>query len=633
MADSIHGIDLKRFQRGPGKRILRADTRRACAFRLLMMLLLGAVILVRTPSTAPAARHALPAYSPVLIHDIQGAGLSSPYAGRTCTLSGIVVGDFQKTLGGFFLQEEDADADADSATSEGLYVYYRRLNVDVGDKVRVTGKVTEFYELTELTKVVSLTVISTGNPLPAPARLTLPFDSRHFAERYEGMRTTNVQTLHVTDNEQLGRYGTVTLSAGGRLYQPTQTVSPGVPAARAAANNTLNRILLDDGRKSVYPNPIAFVPGGTAVTADASLRCGAAVSSGGISGVLTHAFGEYRLYAVSDVVFSASANPRPALPPRVGGRLKVAAVNLQNFFVSIGAGNTCGPRRDQNCRGADSKAEWIRQRKKIITMLDALDADIVGLIEVENHPQDAALDDLIAGLNAVSGKRRCVKVNSGPMGGHAIKVALVYDRNTVAASAGGHAVLDSTADPGFNDAQNRPTLAQTFSEIATGRKLTVAVNHFRSKGADCRDIGDPDAGDGQGNCRQTRKNAAAALIRWLASDPTGSGTANVLIIGDLNCYAQEEPIAVISAAGYTDLIARFNGTEAYSYIFNGQAGCLDHLLAGPALLPKVTGAAPWHINADEPDIIGYDLEPPNSLYRADPFRASDHDPVIVGLDL
>jgi hypothetical protein len=174
----------------------------------------------------------------------------------------------------------------------------------------------------------------------------------------------------------------------------------------------------------------------------------------------------------------------------------------------------------------------------------------------------------------------------------------------------------------------------------------VAVNHLKSKGSDCVDVGDPDAGDGQGNCNETRTAAARALVDWLATDPTGSGDRDYLIMGDLNSYAREDPITAVRAGAddvlgtaddNTNLIARYQGTYAHSYVFDGQAGYLDHALASPTLVGQVTGAADFHIDSDEPDVVDYDtsFKPPaeEALYEPNAYRASDHDPVVVGLDL
>jgi hypothetical protein len=202
---------------------------------------------------------------------------------------------------------------------------------------------------------------------------------------------------------------------------------------------------------------------------------------------------------------------------------------------------------------------------------------------------------------------------------------------------GAFAVLDSSVNPMFNDIKNRPVLAQSFVENATGARFTVAVNHLKSKGSSCADIGDPDTGDEQGNCNATRTAAAQAEVDWLASDPTRSGSDNFLIIGDLNAYAQEDPVTTIEGAGYTDLIESFVGSGfsagAYSFNFFSESGYIDHGLASVGLTPQVTGAAFWHANADEPRALDYnDFNQPD-LYNADAFRSTDHDPLLIGLRL
>ena len=203
---------------------------------------------------------------------------------------------------------------------------------------------------------------------------------------------------------------------------------------------------------------------------------------------------------------------------------------------------------------------------------------------------------------------------------------------------GPFAILTSAVDPRFIDTLNRPALAQTFGGVADGALFTVVVNHLKSKGSDCNAVGDPDTGDGSGNCNITRTRAAEALVDWLATDPTGSGDPDVLVIGDLNAYAKEDPVDRFVGAGYTDLIAAELGDEGYSFVFQGQSGYLDHALASPWLTEQVTGAAEWHVNADEPISLDYNTNFKSagqiaSLYAPDQFRASDHDPLIVGLDV
>jgi hypothetical protein len=220
------------------------------------------------------------------------------------------------------------------------------------------------------------------------------------------------------------------------------------------------------------------------------------------------------------------------------------------------------------------------------------------------------------------------------IGSDEIAVGLIF-RMAAVTPQGAAAILDSSVDPLFDDSKNRPALAQTFVSKATGGVFTVVVNHFKSKGSSCNDVGDPDLGDGAGNCNLTRAAAAGAIVDWLETDPTGSGNADYLVIGDLNSYDKEDPIDVFAGAGYTDLSALFLGEFAYGYLFGAQLGYLDYALASPSLLEKVTGATSWHINADEPDLIDYDTSfkqpAQDALYAPDPYRSSDHDPVLIGL--
>jgi hypothetical protein len=209
---------------------------------------------------------------------------------------------------------------------------------------------------------------------------------------------------------------------------------------------------------------------------------------------------------------------------------------------------------------------------------------------------------------------------------------------------GAFKVLDATVDPRFVDTANRPTLAQTFRDATTGGVFTVVVNHLRSKGSPC--TGDPDLGDGQGNCPGTRTRAAQALMDWLATDPTGSGSPDVLVIGDLNAYSQEDPVAAVKAGAddtagttddYTDLLALASPDARHSYTFDSQSGALDHALASAGLAAHVSTAAVWHVNSDEPDVLDYDttFKPAaqEALYAEDAYRFGDHDPLVVGLDL
>ncbi|GAB4577604.1 MAG: hypothetical protein Fur0022_03350 [Anaerolineales bacterium] len=572
------------------------------------------------------------------IHTLQGSGSTSAYTSNTVTISGIVVGDFQSTstgLSGFYVQEEDSDADANPATSEGIFVYDNGFGTDVavGDLVEVTGTVIEYTSgtssLTEISTVTDVTIISSGNALPSAASVTLPVTALTDLERYEGMRVSFAQTLYVTEHYELGRYGQIFLSSGDRLSQPTHVAAPGAPALAVQAANDLNRIVLDDASTVQNPDPIIHPAPG--LSASNTLRGGDTVT--GLAGVLDHRFSYYRVQPTGPITFT-STNARPPAPDDVNGSLTVASFNVLNYFSTIDTGAfICGPLADQECRGADSAQELTRQRNKLFNALATLDADIVGLIEIENHATDDALDDLVTRLNTVVGAGTYAKINTGVIGTDAIKVALIYKPATVTPS-GAYAILDDTFNPNFHDDLNRPSLAQTFTQNLTGEAFTIIVNHFKSKGSAC--TGDPDTGDGQGNCNQTRTDAATVLLNWITTDPTGSGDPDFLLIGDLNSYAQEDPITTLTTGGFTNLIASFLGASAYSYVFDGQWGYLDYALADPDLLPQISGLTEWHINADEPLALDYNTEYKSagqltSLYNTDPYRTSDHDPVLVGL--
>lgn len=577
------------------------------------------------------------------IHEVQGNGASSPLVGQTVIVTGIVVGDFQDGLNGtngdfngFHVQEEDADADADPLTSEGIFVFdgsSPAVNVAIGDLVRVQGVVSEFNGLTEITSFTGVSVLNSGNPLPTAATLSLPVTAVSDFESYEGMRVTFPQALVISEYFNFDRFGEIVLTSERHLT-PTAEFEPGSPQyAQAVQDFLLDKITLDDGRSTQNPDP-AIHPNGGIFDLTNLFSGGDTVAN--VTGIMDFAFGLYRIQPTQGADY-VDANPRPAQPDDVGGTLKVASFNVLNYFTTLdNSGPICGPLANQDCRGADDANEFTRQRDKIIAALAAIDADIVGLIEIENHPGDVPTADLVNGLNDVMGAGTYDYIATGAIGSDAIRVAFIYKPASVT-PVGAYAVLDASVDPRFNDDKNRPTLAQTFMENSTSEKFTVAVNHLKSKGSDCNDVNDPDIGNGSGNCNLTRKAAAEAMVDWLAADPTGSGDPDFLIIGDLNSYDKEEPIDVLLAGGYVDLIYQFHGEDAYTYVFDGQIGYLDYALANSILFEQVTGVAEWHVNADEADLIDYDtsFKGPNqdAIYAPDAYRSSDHDPVIVGLNL
>ncbi len=594
----------------------------------------------------------LPAYE-ILIHDIQGSGDESPIQGDRVIIEGIVVGDFETfdQLAGFYVQEEDADADADPETSEGIFVFNHAGNdVAVGDKVRVEGTVEERQgnssdpsTFTQLTNFVDITIVAGSNPLPTITTLDFPTSPEEL-ESLEGMRVSLFQTLVISEYFNFDRFGEtlvgLPMEGEDRLFQPTAIHDPGTAASAArAAYNAANSITIDDGRTESNPDPAIHPGNGEVFDLENLFNGGDTIT--GIEGIIHHTFG---LYWVMPTVYGQydPMNSRDLEPEDVGGTLTVGTLNALNYFVTLDEGatrNTCGPNLDQGCRGADDANELARQRAKLIEALIGMDADIVGLIEVENTAGVEPLADIVAGINAQLGKDTYRYVKAGDnsvVGTDAIKVGLIYKKATVVPNED-PAILD---DPSFldpnntGDDKNRAALAQTFNQKGTGEKVTVVVNHLKSKGSGCG-FGDDDAE--AGSCNLTRTLAAQALADWLETDPTGTGDPDFLIIGDLNSYDKEDPIDALKAEGYSDLLLKYQGEYAYSYLFSGALGYLDYAMSSTTLTPQVTGATAWHINSDEPDILDYDTsfkqDAQDALYEVNAFRSSDHDAVLVGLDL
>ena len=589
----------------------------------------------------------------------------SPLNGQTVTIEAIVTADMQdgangpagSDLNGFFVQEEDADADGNVFTSEGLFIFdgsNAAVDVAVGDKVRITGTVSDFGGMTQLGGGVTVEVLSSGNLLPTASVLDLGTTGAMLdaagnwvvnLEAYEGMLVTFPEALTITEMFNLDRFGEYRVS-DGRPQSFTQTDLPSVSGFAAHLEDVAARsLLLDDGLTTQNPSIIEVIDGNNGfLDASDSFRMGDTISN--ITGVLNYAFDEFRVQDPTGTY--AQQNPRPDLPD-VGGTLTVASFNVLNFFTTIDtSGTTTANGLDP--RGADTVDEYNRQLEKLVTALADIDADVFGLIEIENDflagADGNAIETLVEALETRTGEDWAwVDPGQRFVGTDAIAVGFIHKASTVRLATGTTVATLTDADlaalgvdPGVPvfDGVSRVPVAASFEQIATGEVFTASINHFKSKGSPgSAGLLDADQLDGQGNANLSRLYAAQALEAWLKSDPTGSGDPDFLILGDLNAYAKEDPIRALEAAGYTNLAAQFEGEGAYGYVFDGQTGTLDYALANEPLLAQITGASEWRINADEADAIDYD----NTFGGADPFdgttpfRSSDHDPVIVGLDL
>lgn len=576
------------------------------------------------------------------IPQIQGSGDISPRLGQTVSTQGVVT----KLLNnGFYMQDPEGDGDA--STSDGIFVFTSVApTVAVGQDVRVSGLVGEFSpagvnaaykSVTQLTSPV-IGVVSSGNNI-SPTVITLPEVVEGELERLEGMLVYIQSPMTAAQNFFQGRYGQVTLGANGRLIKPTNEHPAGsVEAIALADENARRRILLDDGTSLQNPNPTPYIGAGNTLRAGDTLPSGiTGVIDYGLATNVVSGLSDYKIHPTEPVVFVRD-NPRPAAPPAVGGNVRIGSFNVLNYFTTLDATGSsgCFPSRTRSdCRGADSGFEFQRQRDKIVPAILGLNADVVGLMEIENN-SNGAVNSLVNALNAVAGEGTYATVGlpSGETGGDAIRVAMLYKPGRVSPVGNSRSDIDPV--------HNRPPLAQTFA-APNGERFSVVVNHFKSKGSCPTNAADPDAdqGDGQGCFNPLRVAQAQALSRFIGQlqliDP------DVVVVGDLNAYGKEDPILELANAGLVDQIDRFHD-EAYSYVFDGESGYLDHGLTTASLSPFVTGAAHWHINADEPSIIDYNTEfkvgdpacgascSPD-YYAATVYRSSDHDAVLLGLSL
>ena len=569
------------------------------------------------------------------IPQIQGSGAASPYANSVQTSEGVVT---LKVGTGFFIQ--DAAGDGDPSTSDGIFVYTGNTvtTVQPGELVRVTGTVFEYTptgaknSYTELKDVTAILTQSAGHSI-VPTNVTLPNDN---LAAVEGMLVRFTQPLTVSQNAYLGARGELTLSAGRREV-PTNRYPAGSNEAQALiAANANNLIVLDDGI-FVAPPTIPYIgQDGTVRSGDTVADLTGVVDFGAIGG----GGAAYKLQPTQVPQFSRD-NPRAASPELPTGNVKVASANVLNFFTTFtngsnvfgqtGQGCTLGASTSKsNCRGADNLAEFVRQRDKIVAELKAIDADVVGLMEIQNNGE-TAVTYLVEQLNAaIGGVSYAVVPKPAATGTDAIRVAMIYKPAKLGLVGG--ALSDANA------INNRPPMAQTF-RAANGEKFSLIVNHLKSKGSCPSGTGpDADNNDSQSCWNATRVQQAQRLVgSFVPQVAAAAGDADVLVIGDLNSYGAEDPIQVITGAGFVNELERFVRPSGmpYSYVFGGQSGYLDHALASAALSPQVAGVAEWHVNADEPEVIDYNIDAakPQDLYNALPYRASDHDPVVISLDL
>jgi len=612
----------------------------------------------------------------VAISDIQGATDTSPLVGRTVTTQGVVTADY--ATGGFngFYPEDPTGSPTDGR-SDAIFVYgpSAAAGVEIGESVTVTGKVSEYQGTTELTPA-SGGVTELPTSLGTVATLQGPWtdlDTDAEKEAHEGELVEPTGDFTVSDNYDANYYGSFVLASGDHaLRTPTEYADAQDSEAIAAveADNAARQVTLDDGASTNFNSAANRSKPLPWLTPDNPVRIGSKVTFHQPF-VLEYRYDAWNLQPTEPVTddghavatFSDTRADNVA-PRQVGGDVRLATFNVLNYFPTTGeeyvasglgtctyyddrsgtpiSDNVCqGPNGEPGPRGAATGASLQRQQVKIVKAINSLGASIVSLEELENSvwfgkDRDFAIKTLVAALNEQAGAGTWAYAPSPnaadlpPLDQQdVIRTGFIYKPADVALVGTSHVLADQSGDGGaFQEA--REPLAQAFTPVggAADDTFVVIVNHFKSKGS-----GDDD-GTGQGLSNQARIAQAHALLDFASAQEKVAGTDKVFFTGDFNAYSKEDPVQVIEDGGYHELNGELNHGEA-TYSFDGMDGSLDHVFANDAAKAWVTGVDVWQINAQEQ--VGFEYSRYNDnatiLYQDNVFRASDHNPEIVGLDV
>ena len=496
------------------------------------------------------------------IAEIQGPGATSPLAdGTVVTTKGIVTAAYPTGgFKGYYIQTPGTGGPVDPAsdtTSDGIFVFQASgtfpTAVQVGNYVQVTGSVTEFFGMTEL-NVAAADVVDLGAPPAAvTAATTNGWPATNAArESLEGMLYRPTGAFTVTNTFTTNQYGEVGLASGTKpLIQRTEVEKPG-PAASSAveADNAARAVTLDDGSSTNF----LATSGGLLVNGDltppyisqtAPVRVGEAVTFTK-DVVLDYRNNAWKLQPTATVTGPDNTgspvtfnNTRTAAPDEafIGqADLKVASFNVLNYFTTLGTdGASCVPFKDRDgggstvSGGCDQRGAWdaedlARQQVKIVKAINALDADVVGLMEIENsarlgEPKDEALTTLVGALNADAGAGTWAANPSSaelpPVADmDVINSAIIYKPAAVGRVGASRALGTQSAAGGAFDNAREP-LGQVFHPVAGGSDFLFVVNHFKSKGSAGPWPGDADTGDGQGSSTESRVRQATALRDWV----------------------------------------------------------------------------------------------------------------------
>ncbi|MCL8494104.1 ExeM/NucH family extracellular endonuclease [Corynebacterium sp. B5-R-101] len=605
----------------------------------------------------------------VTIPEIQGTGAESPLKGQNVTTRGVVTAVWQgeKSLNGFTIQTPGTGATAPTEASEAVFVYTGGTGFypSIGESVEVTGSVDEYYGQTQIA-LTQGSVLTDALPAVTPLSLEALPEGDEAREKLESMLLKpGVHT--VTDNYGLNRYGELGLAPGTEaLRQPTDKFAPGSAEMHALEeSNAAKYVILDDGSTRDFTRDGAstklpyIMQNGSDVK---TIRTTNQVEFADSGVILGYGHNQWRFQPTTMITGdSATADLPitwdPARPeaPQVAGDYTVAAFNVLNFFINLGEDNGAKAYKDRfgngvgsdsgTFRGAWSESAFNDQKGKILTALEGLDADVIGLSEIENAANtvggnyDDAVQYLVGELNSRAGSEVWDYVKA-PANASAdtdvIRTAIIYKKDRV--EPVGEATL--LEDERFKGTARTP-LAAEFKPVADKcapegpDSFVVVTNHFKSKGSVAN--GDADTGDGQGNNPNVRNAHAQAVLDGLSKQPQWQEKAT-FVMGDLNAYSKEDAISVFRNAGYTIPVEELNAQEDWqdvaSYQFSGRLGSLDHILANEHV--DAQAAQTWNINSDEPIAMEYSRRnyTGGDVFEADnPYRSSDHDPVKVGFNL
>ena len=618
----------------------------------------------------------------VSIPDIQtrGDGDDSQLINQTVETKGVVTAAYPKGenanlkgLEGFTIQTPGTGGtwDASRSTSDGLFVFMGKSSASmpsIGECVVVKGKVDEYAGVKNatastqsLTQLVpqSITAATDCDPVKPTELSGVPTQKQ--MEALESMLVLPKGTWTITDNYKTNRFGTLSLTPGTEVLRTaTDVVAPGAAAQAYEAENAAKTIDLDDAsttdltnfKQNGHKERYAYLANGAPARVGYHVTFTKPV-------VLESRFGSFVFQPTQMTAGNPDRSPvtitgeRPAAPT-VSGDTKVATFNVLNYFSDLGE-NEPGCKgyedrnhkyvTDKNCklRGAWSSQAFANQQTKIVQAINTIDADVVALEEIENPvasgvstDRDGALKSLVNALNAAAGSEVWAYVPSPstvPANEDVIRIAFIYKKAKIA-PVGDSVIYD---DPAYTGLARQP-LAQEFKPITDanheGKNFVVIANHFKSKGSAPKNLSGAEAaantdnGDGQGNSNGVRVKQARALATF-AQRFNGTPT---LLVGDFNAYTMEDPLKVLTDAGWT----HESGHGDSSYVYGGRSGSMDHVFANSAAHPLITEVKSWAVNAQESIAFEYSRANYNAYlaFEADnPYRASDHNPEIIGLNL